>query len=316
MTIQIVFADRDSLPVSLPEFPFDHRLRCYPRTEPAELHERAAEAEVLIVNKVLLDRAALAALPRLRMISVAATGVNNVDLDACRQRGIAVCNVRHYGDDTVAEHAFMLMMALSRGLPDYLQAVRQGEWSRSSQFCLFGAPVRDLAGACLVIVGSGGIGQALAARARAFGMTVLFAERKGVAEPRPGYCRFDEGLAQADVLSLHCLLTAESRGLIGATELASMKPGAILINTARGELVDEPALLAALASGRLGGAGLDVLSQEPPPADAPLAACGLPNLIVTPHVAWASTQAMSRVAEQVVGNVAAFLAGEWRNRVV
>ncbi|MBV8048917.1 MAG: D-2-hydroxyacid dehydrogenase [Paludibacterium sp.] len=316
MTVHIVFPDRDSLPVPLPEFLFSHRLTCFAETAPDELPARCADAEVLIVNKAPLSRALLQGLPRLKLIAVAATGVNNVDLAACRDLKIAVNNVRHYGDDTVAEHAFMLMLALSRGMPAYLDAVRAGAWSRSRQFCLYEAPVRDLGGACLVVVGSGGIGQALAARARAFGMTVLFAERKGVASPRPGYCRFEEGLARADVLSLHCLLTPETRGLIGRAELAAMKRGALLINTARGELVEETALLQALESGHLGGAGLDVLRVEPPPADAPLLSSALPNLIVTPHVAWASEQAMARLAAQVVDNVTAFLAGEARNRVV
>ncbi|TDR70731.1 D-2-hydroxyacid dehydrogenase [Paludibacterium purpuratum] len=316
MTTRMVFLDRNSLPVPLPDFPFPHQLIDYEETAPEALLSRCIDAEVLIVNKVRLGRELLQQLPRLKLIAVAATGVNNVDLGACHDLGISVCNVRHYGDETVAEHAFMLLLALFRNLPHYLQSVRNGEWSQSRQFCLYDAPLRDLAGSCLVIVGSGGIGQALATRARAFGMNVQFAERRGRGTPRAGFCTFEEGLSRADALSLHCMLTPETRGLIGAAEFAAMKPGAILINTARGELVDEPALLAALCSGRLGGAGLDVLSQEPPIPDAELPVCQLSNLIVTPHVAWASQQAMTRLARQVVDNVAAFLAGEPRNLVV
>ncbi|BEV73382.1 D-2-hydroxyacid dehydrogenase [Paludibacterium sp. THUN1379] len=316
MTVQIVFPDRDSLPVELPAFAFPHQLQCHGETAPAQLLERCADAEVLIVNKVPLRRELLQQLPKLRLIAVAATGVNNVDLAACHEQEIAVCNVRHYGDDTVAEHAFMLMLALARNLPYYRQAVLAGEWARSRQFCLYGEPVRDMAGRTLVIIGSGGIGQALAVRARAFGMQVVFAERRGVSTPRPGYCLFEDGLRRADVLSLHCLLTPETRGLIDAAALSLMRRDALLINTARGELVDEAALLAALQGGRLGGAGLDVLSVEPAPEDHILSRVALPNLIVTPHVAWASQQAMTRLAQQVVDNVSSYYAGNLQNRVV
>lgn len=315
ISARIVFLDQNSLPVPLPAFPFPHQLTAYAETLPSEVVERCREATVLIVNKVQIGRAALRQLPDLRLIAVAATGVNNVDLAACREQGVAVCNVRHYGDDTVAEHAFMLMLALMRNLPHYRAAVFDGAWSRTSQFCLHDAPVRDVHGATLAIIGAGGIGQAMAVRARAFGMQVLFVERKGARTVRPGYCAFEEGLARADVLSLHCLLTDATRGMIGAPELAAMKPGAVLINTSRGGLVDEPALLAALREGRLGGAGLDVLGEEPPPADALLPAHPLPNLILTPHVAWASEQAMRRLAAQVVDNVAGFLAGGDCHRV-
>lgn len=316
MTTQIVFLDRDSLPVPLPPFPFAHHLTEYAQTTAAEVPARAAMAEVLVVNKVPLARAQLQQLPALALIAVSATGVNHIDLEACRDLGIAVCNVRHYGDEAVAEHAFMLMLALRRNLPHYRRQVAAGAWSQAPQFCLYDAPMRDLAGETLVIIGAGGIGQALAARARAFAMTVCFAERKGVRQVRPGYCTFEEGLARADVLSLHCLLTPDTAGMIDAAALAALRPGALLINTARGGLVDEPALLAALTAGHLGGAGLDVLSTEPPSVNAPLPLADLDNLIVTPHVAWASQQAMQCLAQQVVDNVLAFRAGEARNRVL
>jgi glycerate dehydrogenase len=314
--VRIVFPDGKSLPAALPAFPFEHEFVLHDETPEVDLVECCRGAGVVIVNKAPLSRETLQRLPGLRLIAVAATGVNNVDLEACRELGIAVCNVRHYGDETVAEHAFMLMLALMRGLPHYRQAVFAGEWSRSRQFCLYDAPVRDVHGATLVIIGAGGIGRALAERARAFAMSVRFAERKGVKNVRAGYCSFEEGLACADVLSLHCLLSDETRSMLGEHELAAMKPGAVLINTSRGGLVDEAALLAALRSGHLGGAGLDVLGQEPPPVGAPLLAQDLPNLIVTPHIAWASDQAMSRLAQQVVDNIAGFLSGGPCHRVV
>ncbi|KZE31484.1 D-2-hydroxyacid dehydrogenase [Crenobacter luteus] len=314
--LNIVFVDRDSLPVPIPVLGFPHVYREYPASRPETLAERLADADIVITNKVPFDDATLAVLPRLKMLAVAATGVNMIDLAACEARGVAVANARHYGDEAVAEHAFMLMMALMRNLPAYQRDVAAGLWVSSSQFCHFGAPVRDLAGATLGLVGSGGIGQALAARARAFGMTVLLAERKGVASVRDGYTAFDEVLARADAISLHCPLNDATRHLIGEAELQAMKPGAVLINTARGGLVDEVALVAALKYGQLGGAGFDVLSEEPPRNGNPLLKARLPHLIVTPHVAWTSQQAMRALAAQVAENIEAFVGGEALRRVV
>jgi glycerate dehydrogenase len=251
-----------------------------------------------------------------KMLAVAATGYNHIDVATCREQGIAVANIRHYGDETVAEHAFTLMLALMKNLPAYQRDVAAGVWEQAKQFCHFGAPIRDLKGATLGILGAGGIGQALAERARAFGMHVQFGERKGVATVRDGYVSFDQLLASSDVLSLHCPLNDETRNMIAQPELMAMKPGAILINTARGGLVDEEALVAALKFGQLGGAGFDVLSTEPPSAGNPLLKARLPHLIVTPHIGWASQQAMQRLAQQLVDNIAAFIAGKEANRVV
>ncbi|MEN7429919.1 D-2-hydroxyacid dehydrogenase [Chromobacterium sp. TRC.1.1.SA] len=316
MTHNVVFLDRDSLPVPVPVFGFPVHYREYPATAADQVAAHAAEADVVISNKVPLSSGTIARLPNLKLIAIAATGYNHVDLDACRERGIAVCNIRHYGDHTVAEHAFMLMMALMKNLPAYQRDVAAGVWSQSRQFCHFGAPIREVHGAVLAIVGSGGIGGRLAEMARAFGMEVVFAERKGAGEAREGRMPFAEALERADVVSLHCPLTDETRGMIAQPELMAMKPGAILINTARGGLVDEADLVAALKYGQLGGAGFDVLSSEPPSPDNPLLKARLPNLIVTPHVGWASGEAMSRLAAQLVANIEAFARGEKVNRLI
>ncbi|MFK7090172.1 D-2-hydroxyacid dehydrogenase [Chromobacterium violaceum] len=316
MTHNVVFLDRDSLPVPVPVFGFPVHYREYPATASEQLAAHAAGADIVISNKVPLSREAIAALPELRLVAIAATGYNHVDLDACRERGVAVCNIRHYGDHTVAEHAFMLMMALMKNLPAYQRDVAAGVWSQSRQFCHFGAPIREVRGATLAIVGSGGIGGQLAQMARAFGMEVLFAERKGATRAREERVPFDEALARADVVSLHCPLTEETRGMIAQPELMAMKPGAILINTARGGLVDEADLVAALKYGQLGGAGFDVLSSEPPSPDNPLLKARLPNLIVTPHVGWASGEAMRRLAAQLVANIEAFVDGRKVNRLI
>lgn len=312
----IVFLDRDSLPVPVPVFPFAHEYREIAATTPAQIVQHVGSANIVITNKVPFDRATLQQLPAVKMLAIAATGYNHIDLATCREQGIAVANIRHYGDETVAEHAFTLMLALMKNLPAYQRDVAAGVWQQAKQFCHFGAPIRDLKGATLGILGAGGIGQALAERARAFGMHVQFGERKGVTTVRQGYVSFAELLASSDVLSLHCPLNEETRNMIAQPELMAMKPGAILINTARGGLVDEEALVAALKFGQLGGAGFDVLGTEPPSADNPLLKARLPHLIVTPHIGWASQQAMQRLAQTLVDNIAAFVAGGEANRVV
>lgn len=288
-------------------------------TAPAERVERLREADVLLSNKVLLDREALAAAPRLRLVVVMATGTNNVDLVAAAERGVVTCNVRNYAAASVAEHTLGLMLALARRLPDYLAAARDGSWSRSAFFCVHRGPILELAGRRLGIVGHGALGAAVARLGDALGMEVALASLDGQAHGPAPWPRVPlrELLAGADVLSLHCPLTPQTRGLIGARELALMKPGAFLLNTARGALVDEAALLAALRAGRLGGAALDTLDAEPPPAgSALLAAVGdLPNLLVTPHVAWASREARQRLVWQMGEVIAAFRGGSPINRV-
>jgi glycerate dehydrogenase len=285
----------------------------YDATPPAAVPERIAEADIVITNKVMLDEKALAAAKRLKLVCIAATGTNNIDLEAAKRRGITVCNVRGYATPSVVEHVFTLLLALMRHLPDYHQAVQAGRWQRSAHFSFTDYPIHELHGKMMGIVGYGELGQAVERIAIAFGMRVLIAERSGM-QPRAGRVPLPELLTQVDVLSLHCPLTDETRGLIGAKELRAMKRGAMLINTARGGLVDELALLEALRSRHLGGAGVDVLTQEPP-LDNPLLGTDIPNLIVTPHIAWASREARQRLVNEVAANIEAFLQGTPRNVV-
>ncbi|MCB1822772.1 MAG: 2-hydroxyacid dehydrogenase, partial [Candidatus Competibacteraceae bacterium] len=309
-----VFLDRDSLDSGDLDFGNLNRvlpeLHCYSATAADEVAERIADAEVVISNKVQLDAATLEQARRLKLICVAATGVNNIDLEAAARRGLTVCNCRGYGTASVVQHVFALLLALVTRLSDYRQAVRDGRWRQASQFCLLDFPIRELAGKTLGIVGHGELGRGVARVAEAFGMRVLIAQRPGaVEEEQEGRVPLSILLPQVDVLSLHCPLTPETRGLIGAWELALMRRDAILINTARGGLVDEALLADALRQGALGGAGVDVLSLEPPVAGNPLLAPDIPNLIVTPHCAWGSRESRQRLVGQLVENIAGFLNG-------
>lgn len=312
----VVFLDRDTLRADVRRPSFPHRWVEYPQTRAGEAAGRLAEATVCITNKVPLDRATLERLPRLRLVAVAATGVDMIDLAAAGERGVAVSNVRGYARSVVPEHVFALLLALRRNLIPYAEDVRRGRWAASDIFCLLDHPVRELRGATLGLVGYGSIGRGVETLARAFGMEVLIAEHRGASGVREGRTAFEEVLRESDVLSLHAPLKAETRGLIGERELGLMKPGALLINCARGGVVDESALARALVEGRIGGAGVDVLGQEPPrEGSSPLLALDLPNLIVTPHVAWASLEAMQALADQLIDNIEAWHRGEPRNTV-
>ena len=311
----IVFLDASTCIADIRRPKFEHQWQEYPATAPAQTAERLRDATIAITNKVLLDRAILEQLPKLKMIAVAATGVNNVDIDCCRERGIVVSNIRNYSVHTVPEHVFMLVLALRRNLLAFREDVRGGAWQRSEQFCLFTHPLRDLHGSTLGIVGHGAIGKAVAHIAEAFGMKVLIAEHKGVADIRPGYTAFDTVMQESDVITLHLPLNEQTRHLIGTVEFAGMKPGVLLINTARGGLVDEAALLEALQSGRIGGAGFDVLEKEPPTEGHPLLDLDMPNFILTPHIAWSGRQAMQILADQLIANIEAWAAGTPQNRV-
>ncbi len=314
---KIAFLDRSTFSgsIAFPVVRFAAGWHEHARTAPDEILTHAANAAVVVTNKVRLPAALLESLPQLRLVAIAATGVDHVDLDAAGRLGIGVCNVRDYATHSVPEHVFAVLLALRRNLIAYAAAARNGAWSRAENFCLHNWPIEDLAGSTLGIIGGGALGQSVAKLGAAFGMHVLLAEQRG-APSRPGRVAFEQVLAEADVLSLHVPLTRVTRNLIGATELAGMKPSAILINSARGGVVDEMALVEALRTGQLAGAAVDVLTTEPPPADHPLLSANLPNLLVTPHIAWASRQAQQRMADEVVENIAAFLRGEHRNRVV
>ena len=314
-SLQIVVLDRDTL-VNRPfEFDFPHTLSSYGTTEAHETLARIRGADIVITNKVVISAEAFAENPQLKLVAVTATGVNNVDVEAAKQNGTAVCNIRAYGNESVAEHAFMMMITLMRNLPAYQRDVAAGLWENSPFFCHLGAPMRDLNGKTLAIFGRGNIGKTLATYAQAFKMNVVFAEHKHAETVRDGYVSFDEAIRSADALSLHCPLTPQTENMIGEAELQQMKPGAILINCGRGGLVDEAALVAALKYGQIGGAGFDVLTQEPPRDGNPLLKARLPNLIVTPHIAWASQEAANRLFDILVDNINRFVAGNPQNLV-
>ncbi len=281
-------------------------LTCYPRTAAREVIPRLQGFDTVLVNKVVLGLEHFQACPELKTIAVVATGLNNIDLDAARDHGVRVLNVTRYGRSTVAQHTMALILALATRLLDYHRDVQQGRWAQSDMFCLMDHPIMELEGKTLGIIGYGDLGQGVAERARAFGMNILLGCRPGQ-EPGEvdGYPRLPlaELLPQVDVLSLHCLLTDETRNLIGAGELRQMKNTALLINTSRGGLVDEQALADALRAGEIGGAGFDVLTEEPPRNGNPLLADDIPNLIITPHSAWASREARQRIVDITANNL-------------
>ncbi|WP_207484480.1 D-2-hydroxyacid dehydrogenase [Arenibaculum pallidiluteum] len=308
----IVFLDRGTLApdVALLRPSTPHEWREYDATSHSEAAGRIRDATVVIVNKVRLDHPVIEQAPGLRLVLVAATGTDNVDLEACRRRGIPVRNVVGYGATSVAEHVLALVLALRRNIVAYRQSVLAGRWEESGQFCYHDFPIAELSGSRLMLVGGGAIGSEVGRLARAFGMDVVAAGRKG-APAAEGRIRFDEGLATADVISLHCPLTPETRHLLGAREFALMERRPILVNTARGALVDGTALVEAVRAGRLSGVGLDVLAAEPIAADDPVRAIlELPSVIVTPHVAWAGRAAQLRVAEVLSRELEMFLAAE------
>jgi len=315
MKQKIVFLDRNSLIANMRVPSFAHDWTDHDQTSPEEVVSRLQDASIIITNKVKLPGKFLAQAPSVKMIAVAATGTDNVDLAHCRAHGIVVSNIRGYAVNTVPEHAFMMMLALRRNLLGWRQDVHAGLWQQADQFCLFTRPVNDLHGSTLGLVGYGSLGHSMQKIAEAFGMKVLVAEHKGAPATRQGYAPFDSVMREADVISLHTPLTAETRHMIAAREFGMMKPTAILINTARGNLVDEAALIEALQSGRIGGAGFDVLAVEPPREGNPLLDLDLPNFILTPHVAWSSREAMQILADQLVSNIEAFVAGAPSNVV-
>ncbi|HXQ63662.1 MAG TPA: NAD(P)-dependent oxidoreductase [Steroidobacteraceae bacterium] len=289
-------------------------LTLYDVTEASQVRERLDRQQVAIINKVELTAEVIVASPALKLIALAATGTNNVELETARARGVAVCNIRDYCTPSLVQHVFAVLLALTHRLREYDRALKAGAWEHAAHFTMLDFPIRELAGRTFGIVGFGALGQSVARVAKSFGMQVLIANRPG--GPRePGRLDLEALLPLADVLTLHCPITPATRNMIGERQLALMKKDAVLINTARGALVDAAALAAALRAGRLGGAGIDVLAEEPPVHGSPLLAPDLRNLIVTPHIAWAARESRQRAIDEVAANVEDFERGGRRGRV-
>ena len=307
--MKIVFLDRETFPPEA-EFPkpsFEHELIEHPYTSPAETAERIKDADIIVVNKVSLNADNLANVKSLKMIALTATGSNNLDIKYCRNNNIVVSNIRDYGARSVAEHALALIFALRRDLIAYNDMIRAGSWQESRQFVMFSRPIADLSDNVLAIAGRGNIGITLAKLGEMLGMKIIYAEHPKADKVRGGYVDFYEALTECDVLSLHCPLTEDNAKMMGKEEFATMKKSAILINTARGALIDEQALADALRDGEIGGAGLDVLDGEPPRPDNPLLRIGhQSNLIITPHTAWISKEALELAISQTMENIEAF----------
>ncbi|MDV6343988.1 2-hydroxyacid dehydrogenase [Nitrosomonas sp. Is37] len=288
--------------------------RYYEDTAADQVTERIRDAEVVVINKALLDRATLSSANRLKLVCIAATGYNNIDLTAAADYNIPVCNVRSYATPSVVQHVFMLILNLSRRFVEYQQLVKDGGWQRSTHFCPLDFGIEELLGKSLGIIGYGALGQAVAEIAKAFGMRSLVAEHKGQ-PPRPGRIAFDEVISQADFITLHCPLSDETRNLISRREFELMKPSAYLVNTARGGLVNEADLLESLSSGRIAGAATDVLQKEPPVEGNLLLEYPQPNLIITPHIAWASRESRQRLLNQVADNIQNFFQNKPFNQI-
>ncbi|MBK8958926.1 MAG: D-2-hydroxyacid dehydrogenase [Proteobacteria bacterium] len=313
--MKVVFLDRFAIRAALRPLRFAHEWTEYPTTTPEQVIKRLAGADIAITNRVRFDADIIARLPALKLIAVSATGYECIDVAACRRAGITVTNVRDWSTPAVAEHAFAMMLTIRRQLLVYRQALADGAWQRSHFYGVLNETLpQDLFGCTLAIIGHGALGKRLARLAEAFDMQVIIAERKDAA-PRPGRVSFDEALRRADVLCIACPINDDTRNLIDHAELARMKPGATLINTARGGIVNEQALADALRSGHLGGAGIDSLAVEPPRDGNPLLDLELPNLVMTPHMAFASDSTLARLAEQLLATVEAFVAGTPRNVV-
>jgi glycerate dehydrogenase len=318
LTVRAVFLDLESLnpqdldlqslQACVPDWQFHHH------TQPGRVNERIDHARIIVTNKVPITREHIQAAPELRLICVAATGTNNIDLNAASDAGVVVSNARDYATASVVEHVFSLLLTLVRHLDSYRHRVKAGDWSRSPNFCLFDESIEELSGKTLGIVGYGVLGRAVAQLAQAFSMQVQIAQRLH-GPPLPERIPFDQLLETSDIISLHCPLSLQTQGLIGAPQLRCMKNTAILINTARGGIVDEQALVCALQQRWIAAAGVDVVTQEPPAASNPLLQTSSPRLIVTPHVAWASRAARQRLITEIVNNIQAFLRGSPRHTV-
>jgi len=309
---RIVFIEGNTIRAEFRRPSFAHEWIEFSESAPDQVAERVRDATIVISNKLSLGEPQLSR-ARVKLIAIAATGSDCIDLNYCRARGIAVCNVRGYAANAVAEHVLMMVLALRRNLLRFREDVRRGLWNDSKQFCLLTHELHDIHDSTMGVIGYGAIGRSMARLGEAVGMRVLVSERKGAVDIRAGRASFAETLRESDVLSLHCPLTSETKDLIGHREFQMMKRSALLINTARGALIDDLALIWALQSGLISGAGLDVLRDEPPANGNPLLDLRLPNLIVTPHVAWASNEAVQTLADQVIANIEGFVAGQPQN---
>lgn len=316
--IEIVFLDRETIAPQIrlktPSFP--HRMTEYGQSTPDQVVERAKNAAIIINNKVRLSADVLAQLPKLKLISVAATGTDCIDKAYCREHGIAIANIRGYAINTVPEHAMALILALQRNIVAYRQDVIAGRWQDAGQFCFFDHPIRDLSGKKLGVIGEGVLGKGVARLAEAFGMQIMFAAHKGVSGLGPLYTPWDEVIETSDVITLHSPLMPATEGMIAYPEFLRMKKKPIIINTSRGRLVVEEDLERALEEGLISGAGFDVTMPEPPPLDSPIMRIATrPNVIITPHVAWASDEAQQTLADQCFDNIENFVAGRPSNIV-
>ncbi len=310
---RIVFPERNTINADFRRPGFAHEWIEFGESFQDQVVARLRGATIAISNKLALREPELSQLPELKLIAIAATGADNIDLNYCRTHNITVSNARGYAVNSVPEHALMMILALRRNLLAYRADVQNGLWQQSKQFCLLTHELHDINGSTLGIIGYGSIGKAMARLAESIGMRVLVSEHKNAKPTRAGRTSFEDTLKQSDAISLHCPLTAETRDLIGAAEFEMMKPEALLINTARGALVDDTALVEALRMGTIAGAGYDALREEPPRHGSPLLDLNLPNFIITPHVAWASNEAVQALADQVIDNIEAFIAGTPRN---
>ena len=309
--MNIVFLDSTAIPnhIPIPRPSFAHTWTEYDHTSSAQTIERAKDADIVITSKVIFDRETLKQLPKLKLIAITATGTNNVDLVAAEEMGITVRNVTGYSSTTVPEHVIGLIFSLKHSLAGWLRDQMEAKWSESKQFCYFDYPITDVRGSTLGVFGKGCLGTEVGRLANAVGMKVLYAEHKNATVCREGYTPFEEVLRQADIVTLHCPLTETTKNLMNAETLSKMKKGAFLINTGRGPLIDELALVDALKTGHLGGAALDVMVKEPPEKDNPLilAAKTMHNLIITPHIAWASDSAVTTLVGKVMQNIEEFV---------
>ncbi|MGB8339548.1 MAG: D-2-hydroxyacid dehydrogenase [Burkholderiales bacterium] len=305
----VVFLDRSTLQANVRRPSFEHTWQEYAVSTESELPQKLRDATIVITNKVPLRAETLQRLPNVKMIAVAATGYDVVDVAYCKANNIAVANIRNYAVHTVPEHTFAMILALQRSILAYRRDVENGRWQQVDQFCFFDHPIRDLFGSTIGIIGEGALGQGTAKIARGFGINVLFADHAPPKVPGVEFTPLDQVLAQSDIISLHSPLTPDTRNMIGMEQLRKMKRSAILINTARGGLVDEAALVQALKEGLIAGAGFDVLTKEPPKEGNPLLDLRLPNFILTPHVAWASDGAMQFLSDQLIDNIEAYIKG-------